>query len=182
MIVSQTPIADLLVVDLEIHHDDRGFFVERYNQQKFYNLGLPTKYFQDNYSISKPGVIRGLHFQNNPSQAKLVGCVSGKILDVAVDIRKESPTFGKHFSIELSAFNGKMLYIPEGFAHGFSVIGNESAGVLYKVNNQYSKNGEGGIIFDDADLNIDWRVKNPNLSKKDLELQTFKQYKNLLAR
>jgi len=167
MEILSTPIAGLKVIQLKIHHDNRGFFVERFNQ---------ISYFQDNHSYSYPNVIRGLHYQNNPSQAKLVGCLRGKILDVAVDIRHQSPTFGKYFSIELSAENGKLLFIPAGFAHGFSVIGDESADVMYKVDNAFSKEGDGGIRFDDANLNIDWKVKNPIVSDKDKNLQSFKNY------
>ena len=133
-------------------------------------------YFQDNHSLSSPNVIRGLHFQNNPSQAKLVGCLRGKILDVAVDIRKNSPTLGKYFSIELSAENGKLLFIPEGFAHGFAVLGNEPADVMYKVDNQFSKEGDGGIRFNDPDLKIDWQIANPIISDKDKNLPLFADY------
>jgi len=176
MEILSTPIAGLKVIQLKIHHDNRGFFVERFNQKIFQEFGLPILYFQDNHSYSYPNVIRGLHYQNNPSQAKLVGCLRGKILDVAVDIRHQSPTFGKYYSIELSAENGNLLFIPAGFAHGFSVIGDESADVMYKVDNGFSKEGDGGIRFDDADLNIDWKVKNPIVSDKDKNLQSFKNY------
>ena len=110
MEILSTPFTGLKIVQLKIYHDNRGFFVERFNKKLFQELGLPVDYFQDNHSLSSPNVIRGLHFQNNPSQAKLVGCLRGKILDVAVDIRKNSPTLGKYFSIELSAENGKLLF------------------------------------------------------------------------
>lgn len=180
MKVINTTIKDLKVIELDIYHDDRGFFVERYNEAKFHELGLPTQFLQDNFSQSAPRVIRGLHYQNNPSQAKLVGCTRGKILDVAVDIRKDSPTFGQYFSIELSPENGKLLYIPAGFAHGFCVLGDEVADVSYKVDNFYSKEGDGGIIYNDPDLNINWPISNPIISQKDQILQSFAQYsKNL---
>ena len=175
--IFNTNIADLKLIQLKIHQDERGFFVERFNKRVFQELGLPIDYYQDNCSFSLPSVIRGLHYQNNPAQAKLVGCVRGRILDVAVDIRKNSPTFGKHVSVELSATNGKLLFIPAGFAHGFSVLGDEPADVMYKVDASYSKEGEGGIKFDDADLNIDWMVKDPIISEKDLQLSSFKKYK-----
>ena len=171
-----TPFAGLKIVQLKIYHDNRGFFVERFNKKLFQDLGLPVDYFQDNHSLSAPSVIRGLHFQNNPSQAKLVGCLRGKILDVAVDIRKNSPTFGKYFSIELSAENGKLLFIPAGFAHGFAVIGDEPADVMYKVDNQFSKEGDGGIRFNDPDLKIDWQIANPIISDKDKNLPLFADY------
>jgi dTDP-4-dehydrorhamnose 3,5-epimerase len=135
---------------------------------------LNSDYLQDNMSRSVPGVIRGLHYQNNPSQAKLVSCVSGAILDVAVDIRKDSATFGKYFSIELTGENGKCLYIPAGFAHGFCVLGNLCADVVYKVDNYYSKEGEGGIIYSDPDIGIKWPIENPILSEKDLALPKLK--------
>jgi dTDP-4-dehydrorhamnose 3,5-epimerase len=171
-----TPFDGLKVVQLKIYHDNRGFFVERFNKKLFQDLDLPVDYFQDNHSLSAPSVIRGLHFQNNPSQAKLVGCLRGKILDVAVDIRKNSPTFGKYFSIELSAENGKLLFIPEGFAHGFAVLGDEPADVMYKVDNQFSKEGDGGIRFNDPNLKIDWQIANPIISDKDKNLPLFADY------
>ena len=176
MEISLTPFAGLKIAQLKIYHDNRGFFVERFNKKLFQDLGLPVDYFQDNHSLSTPNVIRGLHFQNNPSQAKLVGCLRGKILDVAVDIRKDSPTLGKYFSIELSAENGKLLFIPEGFAHGFAVLGNEPADVMYKVDNQFSKEGDGGIRFNDPDLKIDWQIANPIISDKDKNLPLFADY------
>lgn len=176
MEILSTPFTGLKIVQLKIYHDNRGFFVERFNQKLFQELGLPIHYFQDNHSLSSPNVIRGLHFQNNPSQAKLVGCLRGKILDVAVDIRKDSPTLGKYFSIELSAENGKLLFIPEGFAHGFAVLGNEPADVMYKVDNQFSKEGDGGIRFNDPDLKIDWQIANPIISDKDKNLPLFVDY------
>lgn len=172
-----TGLEGLIIVEFNIFNDDRGFFCERFNEQKFKELGLPSNFVQDNHSRSKVGVVRGLHYQKNPNQAKLVGCVSGKILDVAVDIRKNSKTFGKYFSIKLSEDNGKMLYIPAGFAHGFSVIGEKEAHVIYKVDGLYNPAGEGGIKFDDKDLNIDWQVQSPIFSNRDLALQTFEEYK-----
>ncbi len=171
-----TPLLGLKIIELDMHRDDRGFFVERFNEKGFAELGLPIEYFQDNFSYSLPSVIRGLHYQQNPSQAKLVGCVRGRIWDMAVDIRSQSPTFGKHFGVELSGENGKLLFIPAGFAHGFCVLGDEPADVAYKVDNCYSKEGDGGIAFDDVQLAIDWPVKNPIVSDKDRNLQSFDQY------
>jgi dTDP-4-dehydrorhamnose 3,5-epimerase len=165
----------LKLIQLDIFNDDRGFFVERYAEKKFASIGLPTNFVQDNFSHSKAGVIRGLHFQRSPDQAKLVGCTRGKILDVAVDIRKDSKTFGKYFAVQLSGTNGQMLYVPAGFAHGFSAL--EESDVLYKVDGLYNKEGEGGIIYNDADININWGVKTPIVSGKDLQLGTFQAYK-----
>lgn len=167
MKVENVFIEGLKVVSLDVYRDSRGFFVERFNKKTFENHNLPTEFIQDNFSRSLPGVIRGLHYQNNPSQAKLVGCVRGRIWDVAVDIRKDSPTFGQYFAMELSGDNGKLLYIPAGFAHGFSVLGEEEADVHYKVDGVYNKAGEGGIIYNDPDLAIVWGVANPIVSDKD---------------
>lgn len=177
-IVSSNLVDDLKIIQLNIYRDPRGFFVERFNKKVFEELGLPTEYYQDNFSYSLPKVIRGLHYQCSPTQAKLVSCTRGRIWDVAVDIRKNSPTFGQYFGLELSGENGKMLFIPAGFAHGFCVLGDEPVDVLYKVDNRYSKEGEGGIAYNDPDLNIKWPISNPVLSAKDLELPSFKQYQN----
>jgi dTDP-4-dehydrorhamnose 3,5-epimerase len=176
MKIIDTTIADLKIIELDIYKDNRGFFVERFNLKKFQELGMPTNYYQDNFSYSIPNVARGLHYQINPSQAKLVGCSRGKIWDVAVDIRKDSKTFGKYFALELSGENGKLLYIPAGFAHGFCVLNNQPADVIYKVDALYSKEGDGGIAYDDPDLNIKWPLQNPILSDKDRALPSFKEY------
>jgi len=179
MKITETFIKDLKIIELDIFHDNRGFFVERFNEKKFAELGLATNFVQDNFSRSKPGVIRGLHYQNNPSQAKLVGCVTGRIWDVAVDIRAGSPSFGQHFAIELSGENGKLLYIPAGFAHGFCVLGDDPADVSYKVDNFYSKEGEGGIIYNDPTLAIKWPVKNAIISEKDMQLPSFADFRKI---
>ncbi|MGN6165283.1 MAG: dTDP-4-dehydrorhamnose 3,5-epimerase, partial [Flavisolibacter sp.] len=144
----KTDIEDLLVFEPKVFEDNRGYFFEAYNAQVFSETGIDIKFVQDNQSKSSYGVIRGLHYQQNPyAQAKLVRVLEGKILDVAVDIRKGSSTFGQHFSIELSAENKKQLFLPSGFAHGFSVL-SETAIVLYKCNAFYNKESEGGIKFD----------------------------------
>ena len=171
-----TPIKDLLIIDLEIYRDDRGFFIERFNQKTFTALGLNANYCQDNFSRSLPKVIRGMHYQNNPSQAKLIGCINGKIWDVAVDLRKNSATYGQHFGVELSGDSGKLLYIPAGFAHGFCVLGDQMADVFYKVDAFYSKEGEGGIAYNDKDLAIKWPIADPILSQRDKNLPSFKEF------
>jgi dTDP-4-dehydrorhamnose 3,5-epimerase len=178
MKIIDTPIIGLKLIQPVIHKDNRGFFVERFNERTFESIGLPTKYFQDNFSYSAPGVIRGLHFQQNPTQAKVICCVRGKIWDVAVDIRKNSPTFGQYWGVELSGQNCQLLYVPAGFAHGFCVLGDDYADVAYKVDNSYCKAGDSGIAFDDPDLAIDWPIKNPIVSDKDKFLSSFEQYKN----
>lgn len=170
-------IEGLVVIEPKVFEDSRGFFFEAYNHNEFLKNGITYDFVQDNQSRSSFGVIRGLHYQLNPhAQTKLVRVLQGKILDVAVDIRKESSTYGQHFSIELSEENKKQLLIPAGFAHGFSVL-SETAVVLYKCDAFYSKQSEGGIIYNDADLNIDWKIdaQSAIVSEKDLALPSFKE-------
>lgn len=176
MHLTPTPFPDLKLITLKLHHDDRGFFVERFNNSQFAALNLPTNFVQDNHSFSHPNVIRGLHAQHTPAQGKLVGAISGAIWDVAVDIRPTSPTLGQHFAVELSALNGQLLYIPPGFAHGFCVLGNQPANVLYKTTALYNPKGEHGIIYNDPTLAINWPIKAPKISPKDESLPTFQEY------
>jgi dTDP-4-dehydrorhamnose 3,5-epimerase len=153
-----TPIPGLLVFEPKIFADSRGYFFESYNANIFKQEGIDVLFVQDNQSSSGYGVIRGLHYQLNPhAQTKLVRVLAGSILDVAVDMRNGSPTYGHHYTIELSAENKKQLLVPKGFAHGFSVL-SEKAEVLYKCDGFYDKDSEGGIRFDDASLNIDWKI------------------------
>lgn len=175
MNIETTPIQDLIIINPDVFEDERGYFMESYNQQKFAELGITIDFVQDNQSFSKQGTLRGLHYQNPPyAQTKLVRVLQGEIIDVAVDIRKNSPTYGQHFTIKLSAENKKQLLIPHGFAHGFSVI-SETAVVLYKCDQFYNKASEGGIRFDDPTLNIDWGIdlKTAIVSDKDIELPNF---------
>jgi dTDP-4-dehydrorhamnose 3,5-epimerase len=175
-----TPIPGLLVFEPKVFEDSRGYFFESYNEQVFQNEGIDVKFVQDNQSKSSYGVIRGLHYQMNPhAQCKLVRVLEGEILDVAVDIRQGSGTYGQHFSITLSAENKRQLFIPEGFAHGFSVL-SETAVVMYKCNRFYSKESEGGILYNDPALNIDWQVPEEArlVSDKDLVLPGFAAHKN----
>jgi dTDP-4-dehydrorhamnose 3,5-epimerase len=168
----ETGIPDLLVFEPVVFEDSRGFFFEAYNQKMFGGAGIECQFVQDNQSRSMYGVIRGLHYQVAPfAQVKLVRALVGTILDVAVDIRKGSPTYGKVFTIELSAANKKQLFIPAGFAHGFSVL-SEVAEVMYKCDQFYSKANEHGIIYNDPTLNIDWKVPMDKaiISEKDLVL------------
>lgn len=173
-------IPGLIIVEPVVFEDSRGYFFEAYNQVVFQQNGIGYSFIQDNQSKSSYGVIRGLHYQLQPhAQVKLVRVLQGTILDVAVDIRKNSPTFGQHFSIELSAENNKQLLIPDGFAHGFSVL-TDTAVVAYKCNALYNKQSEAGIRFDDTDLRIDWKVApgKGNVSDKDLQLPSLKECKN----
>ncbi len=176
-IFHKTELDEVILVEPKIFSDSRGFFLETYKASEFAANGININFFQDNHSKSTKGVIRGLHFQHNPkSQAKLVRCIQGKIFDVAVDIRPQSENFGKWFGVELSEENKKMLYIPEGFAHGFSVLSDE-AQVLYKASNEYAPEADDGIIWNDSELNIEWQVNTPIISDKDTKLQTFSEYK-----
>jgi len=175
MNIEQTFIKDLVIISPMVYDDSRGFFFEAYNQAKFNKNGIEYQFIQDNQSFSKRGVIRGLHLQINPfAQAKLVRVLEGEILDVAVDLRKNSPTYGQHFSVVLSDANKKQLMVPHGFAHGFSVL-SETASVLYKVDQVYHKESERGIRFDDPTLAIDWQLDSNEIivSEKDLILPSF---------
>ena len=158
MEIEKTDLPGLLIVHPTIFRDERGYFYESYNQQKYKEAGIDTVFVQDNESRSARGVVRGLHYQLAPhAQAKLVRVLDGTVFDVAVDIRKDSPTFGQWFGVELSAENKKQLYIPEGFAHGFSVL-SETAVLAYKCNEFYHPESERSIALDDVELNIDWKI------------------------
>ena len=175
MTIEKTDIQDLVIITPRVFEDSRGYFFEAYNQAQFHENGIKYQFIQDNQSFSKRGVIRGLHLQINPfAQAKLVRVLEGEILDVAVDLRKDSPTYGQHFSVLLSAENKKQLMVPHGFAHGFSVL-SETASVMYKVDQLYHKDSERGIRFDDPTLAIDWQLNADEVivSDKDLILPSF---------
>lgn len=175
MKISDTPLAGVKIVELDVFSDTRGYFFESYNREKMMKAGIDNDFLQDNESLSSYGVVRGLHYQLEPfSQAKLVRVISGAVFDVAVDLRKESPTFGKWFGIELSGENKRQLYIPKGFAHGFSVL-SPSAVFSYKCDNLYHKASERAIRFDDPTLNIDWKVSASQqvISDKDRKAPYF---------
>jgi len=165
-------IPDIVVVKLKLHGDERGYFVETFRQDKFEQaLGYKVKFVQDNESKSSKGVLRGLHFQLAPhAQSKLVRVTEGAVLDVAVDIRKGSPYFGQHVSVELSSINKKQMFIPRGFAHGFVVLTN-TATFAYKVDNYYSPECDRGLAFNDTDLNIDWQLPKQQLVLSDKDTQ-----------
>jgi dTDP-4-dehydrorhamnose 3,5-epimerase len=178
MKINKTFIEDLLIIEPQLFKDDRGFFYESYNKNNLDKV-INVVFVQDNESKSNKGVIRGLHFQAPPfEQTKLVRCISGNILDVAVDLRSNSKTYGKSFSIELSSENNKQLFVPKGFAHGFQVL-SEIAIVNYKVDEYYNPDSDSGLIWNDKDLSIDWNLDlKPILSKKDLKLISFKELKS----
>src|SRR5665213_1832782 len=177
MKVVPVEIAGLILVELKVLGDARGFFIERFHQERFREVGLAAPFVQDNHSRSAPGVLRGLHYQSRPSQGKLVGVVRGRIWDVAVDIRRESVSFGKHFAVEISDMNGRLLWVPPGFAHGFCVLGDEPADVLYKVTAPYNAPGEGGIAWNDPALAIPWPINNPTISSRAQKLQSLAQHR-----
>ncbi|MBD2494567.1 dTDP-4-dehydrorhamnose 3,5-epimerase [Nostoc sp. FACHB-280] len=170
-----TNIPDVLLIEPQVFADARGFFLESYNQQKFTDkLGHPVNFVQDNHSFSKKNVLRGLHYQIIQPQGKLVRAVVGSIFDVAVDVRKSSPTFGQWVGYELSAENKRQLWIPPGFAHGFLVL-SEVAEVLYKTTDYYAPQGDRTILWNDPDLAIDWPIQEPPiLSAKDSNGLAFK--------
>lgn len=173
----ETKIPGVVIIEPKIIGDNRGYFFESFNLKKIEEYIGNITFVQDNESKSKKGVLRGLHFQTPPyEQAKLVRCIEGSILDVTVDIRKESPTFGKHITVELSDDNKRQLFVPKGFAHGFVVL-SETAVIAYKVDNYYAPNHESGIKWDDKELAIDWKIRAQDilLSEKDKNLSEFKE-------
>ena len=175
-----TLISGCFIIEPKVITDERGYFLESFNEKTFQNgVGQEVHFVQDNQSFSTKGVLRGLHYQTgNHAQAKLVRVLSGEVLDVAVDIRPDSPTFGQHVSVLLSAENQKQFFVPRGFAHGFLVL-SETATFFYKCDNFYNKESEGGIIYNDATLNIDWQFPTENLiiSEKDVNQPTLENAK-----
>ncbi|MCF8331787.1 MAG: dTDP-4-dehydrorhamnose 3,5-epimerase [Bacteroidales bacterium] len=172
----KTEIPDLYVVEPRVFQDDRGYFFESYNEYKLKEQGLDIKFVQDNESKSQKHVLRGLHFQKPPfAQGKLVRVIKGKVLDVAVDIRQGSPTFGRYHAVEISEENKRMFWIPPGFAHGFVTLENGTI-FFYKCTDFYNKESEGSILWNDPELNIQWGVDSPILSEKDQNAQRFSQF------
>ena len=175
MNIIQTEFPGLMIIEPRVFGDSRGYFFESYNEKLMSEAGIQTVFRQDNQSFSKYGVIRGLHFQQHPySQTKLIRALEGTINDVVLDLRKGSPTFGKWFSVELSAENKRQVYIPHGFAHGFSVL-SEQAAIFYKCDNFYNPQSEGGVLYNDPVLGIDWKVDADKaiVSDKDRMLPIF---------
>ncbi len=176
----KTKIPDVIIIEPKIYGDHRGYFFESFNLKTFNEKVIKTDFVQDNESKSSRGVLRGLHFQKPPyAQAKLVRCIKGCVLDVAVDIRVGSPTYGQHVTVELSEDNKRQLFVPKGFAHGYSVL-SEEAIFAYKVDNWYKPEYDSGIIWNDTDLGIDWQLENDSikLSEKDSNLLVFKDLKS----
>lgn len=179
MRIEQTPLQDCFIIHEKVHGDARGYFIETYNQRDFKAAsGLDIEFVQDNQSRSTKGVLRGLHMQRGAAaQAKLVRVLEGAVLDIAVDLRKGSPSFGQHFAIELTSDNHKQFFVPAGFAHGFVVL-SEIATFFYKVDKFYEPGNEVGIMYNDKDLNIDWKLTDAEiiLSEKDKTLGSFAEY------
>ncbi len=172
----KTPIEGLLVIKPNIFGDDRGFFFESWSKKAYQEIDLDVDFVQDNQSLSQKGVLRGLHFQAPPfAQGKLVRVIKGSVIDVAVDIRKNSSTYGAHFSIELSEDNKTIFWIPPGFAHGFVSLEDNTI-FSYKCTAAYNKESEGALLWNDTDLKINWSIENPLVSDKDKEAETFKHF------
>lgn len=177
MIIEKTNIKDLILITPNVFKDDRGYFMESFNQKKLASV-IKNNFVQDNESLSQKGVLRGLHFQLPPyPQAKLIRVIKGSIMDVAVDLRKDSETFGQHVKYVLSGKNKKQLFVPEGFAHGFYCLENNTL-INYKCSNFYHSDYEASILWNDKDLNIDWGIENPILSEKDKLAENFITFEN----
>ena len=175
MKVEKPGINGLLVIQPNVFYDDRGFFFESFHLEKMKQMGMDASFVQDNLSKSAKGVLRGLHFQRPPyAQAKLVQVLKGAVLDVVVDIRSNSPTYGQHFAIELNEDNKTIFYIPEGFAHGFVTL-EEDTIFSYKCSNLYNKDSEGSIVWNDEQLGINWKTENPIISDKDNQAASFSE-------
>ena len=171
-------IPEVILIETKVFQDKRGFFTETYKKSEFKENGINEEFVKENFAHSKYGVLRGLHFQKNPkAQGKLVKVIKGIVFDVAVDIRKGSPTYGKWVGVTLSGENNKILYIPKGFAHGFCVL-SEEADFLYKVTNEYSPEFESGVLWNDPEINIKWPIKNPIINERDSKYQTLKNIKS----
>ncbi len=169
-------IEGLIIIEPNVFEDDRGYFYESYNKNEFERSGVKHFFVQDNQSLSQKNVLRGLHFQKPPfSQAKLIRVILGSVLDIAVDLRKNSKTYGQHYATELSMYNKRMFYVPEGFAHGFLTLEDNTI-FSYKCSDYYNKDSEDSIVWNDKDLNINWGIDNPILSEKDEKAQSFNQY------
>jgi dTDP-4-dehydrorhamnose 3,5-epimerase len=178
MVVEHFEIEGLLLIKPVVFSDDRGVFYETYSNNKYSSYGIPDSFVQDNESISKKNVLRGLHFQSPPhDQGKLVRVVKGAALDVAVDIRQQSPTYGQYIMVELSEENKNQFWIPAGFAHGFLSLVDETI-FSYKCTNLYNKESESGLLWNDKDLNIQWPIENPIVSEKDIQFAAFNSFKS----
>lgn len=179
MEVVETPLQGLVIIKPRIFADSRGYFFESYNINDFKKAGIDATFVQDNQSLSHKGALRGLHFQNPPyAQDKLVRVIKGSVIDVAVDIRKNSPTYGQHFKVELSGENNLALFVPKGFAHGFICLEDNTL-FYYKCSDVYNPQAESGLPWNDPALGIDWGIENPVISEKDLKYSNFNSFNSL---
>lgn len=179
MEVVETPLQGLLLIKPRIFTDSRGYFFESYNINDFHKAGITVAFVQDNQSLSNKGALRGLHFQNPPNaQDKLVRVIKGSVLDVVVDIRKNSPTYGQHYKVELSGDNNLALFVPKGFAHGFVCLEDNTL-FYYKCSDVYNPQAESGLLWNDPALGIDWGIENPVVSDKDLKYTDFNSFSTL---
>lgn len=176
MDITEFPIAGLKRIRPTIFRDDRGFFLESYNEKRYRSIGIDCCFVQDNHSLSKKGTLRGLHYQSTPGQAKLIRVSRGRVFDVAVDLRTDSPTFGRWEGVYLDAESREQMFIPLGFAHGFCVV-SEQAEVLYKVSSVYNPATECTLKWDDPELGVKWPLSQPILSQRDVEAETFADYR-----
>ena len=167
--IKETPIKDLIIIEPKVFGDERGFFQETYNKESFSELGLNMEFVQDNHSKSKKGVLRGLHFQTKNVQGKLVRVTRGAVYDVAVDLRSDSPTFGEWYGVLLTEKNKMMFYVPEGFAHGFLTLEDDTE-FLYKCTNLYSPEYDSGVVWNDPTISIDWKFEEFNITEEDLTI------------
>jgi dTDP-4-dehydrorhamnose 3,5-epimerase len=176
MKVTETPFEGLFIIEPSVFEDDRGYFFESWNQKRFQESGLEADFVQDNQSMSSAHVLRGLHFQLPPwEQGKLIRVLQGSVLDVAVDLRKNQPTFGKHFSLVMTEKQKNMLWIPPGFAHGFLTLEDNTV-FFYKCTQFYNRESDSGIAWNDPDLGIDWGINNPVVSEKDQNAMRFRDF------
>jgi dTDP-4-dehydrorhamnose 3,5-epimerase len=180
MEIIENVLNGILLIKPKVFEDERGYFFESYNEKNYFDIGIKEKFCQDNQSLSQKGVLRGLHFQEEPfAQGKLVRCISGSVLDVAVDIRKNSPTFGQHYKCLISDQNKLTMWIPKGFAHGFLTLEDNTI-FSYKCTDYYNKSAERNINWNDPLIGIDWEIENPILSEKDLNGYSFEYYETLI--
>ena len=179
MKISKCKLDGILLIEPKLYSDDRGFFLESFEQKKYQDLGMVEEFIQDNHSRSQKNVLRGLHFTKNKPQAQIVTVIRGKVFDVVVDIRKNSPTFGQWFGTELSSEGTRQIYMPHGFAHGFCVL-SECADLHYKVSQPYDSADDGGLIWNDNQIKIDWPIADPIISKRDLSNASFSKLASTL--
>ena len=181
MEITEFSISGLKRIRPTVYRDDRGFFLESYNEERYRSFGIECRFVQDNHSLSKKGTLRGLHYQSTPGQAKLVRAGKGRVFDVAVDLRPGSSTFGKWEGVYLDAESHEQFFIPVGFAHGFCVV-SEEAVILYKVSSLYNPDTECALMWDDPEIGVNWPISQPHLSQRDVQAESFADYRRRVVR